>query len=288
MFSDRDYIRRPAGSGAPPRLPPLTMTTTLILVTVVVFIAQCVTPGHAVDGLLCLAVEPLRHGQVWRLLSYILVHGGFWHILFNMWALFMFGRMLEPHLGRWRLLALYLLSGLIGAGAWLLCNWTGTEPVVGASGSVCGIVMATAMLFPNARIMLLLPPVPLKLKTFVVVFAIVEVFSELAIHDNIAHIAHLGGLAGGFFIMQWHMPSYSLRNLFNWIHNPFRRKWKLHEKPAADRPLRAEPLEAGADSAEFMRNVDRVLDKIGREGINSLTPDERRTLERARERLRQK
>ena len=287
MFSDRDYIRRSSGSGAPPRLPPLTMTTTLILVTVIVFLAQLLTAGHAVDGLLCLAAEPLRHGQFWRLLSYIVVHGGFWHILFNMWALFMFGRMLEPHLGRWRFLALYLVSGLIGAGTWLLCNWNGVESVVGASGSVCGVVMATAILFPNARIMLLLPPVPLKLKTFVVVFAVIEVFSELTLHDNIAHIAHLGGMAGGFFFMQWHRPDYRLRNLFGWIKNPFRRKWQLHAKPVADanRPRRAEPEE---DSADFTRNVDRVLDKIGREGINSLTPDERRTLERARERLRQK
>jgi membrane associated rhomboid family serine protease len=297
MFADRDYNRpRPAARFA---LPPLSMTALLISVTAVVFLAQLAFPGSRdvlgqanpspVEEWLWLTAEPVRHGQVWRLLTYIFLHGGFWHILLNMWGLFMFGRSLEQRLGRWRFLALYLVSGLIGAGTWLLLNWGSPVPVIGASGSVCGVVMATAMLFPDVRVILLIPPVPLKLKTFIVVFAVVEIFSELAIHDGIAHIAHLGGMLGGFFFMQHHLPRYSFGRLFGRIPNPFRRKWRLHTNPAASAGRGA--ASGGADSADggdTMHDVDRVLDKIGREGINSLTAAERDVLERARERLRQR
>ncbi len=288
MFADRDYNKSSAASRARPSV---SMVRALLWVTIAVFLLQWIwtrPDGYdPVTGALCLHAEAIRHGQLWRLLTYIFVHGGLLHIAFNMWGLFVFGRVLEPHLGRWRFLALYLVSGLIGGGLWLLLNWNGGVPVVGASGSLFGVMMATAMLFPNVRIMLLIPPVPMKLKTFVAVFAVIEVVSELGTsiggwRDGIAHVAHLGGLLGGFLFMQQYMPRYSLRGLFPRIPNPFRRKWKLHESA---RP----PATAGADSPEeSMAGVDRVLDKIGREGIGSLTTAEQRILERARERLRQR
>lgn len=288
MFSDRDYNRPSSRSAFRP--PQVSMVTAILFATVGTFLLQVIWSradgSDPVTDFLCLHAESVRHGQVWRLLTYALVHGGFWHIFVNMWGLFLFGRLLEQRLGRGRFLALYVVSGLIGAGTWLLLNWNSPVPVVGASGSLFGVMMAAAMLFPDVRVMLLIPPVPLKLKTFVAVYAVAEVFLELGgsfarLHDNVAHIAHLGGLLGGFLFMQHHLPRYNLSRLFSRIPNPFRRTWKLHPKPSPGAPGSA----AGGDT---MHDVDSVLDKIGREGINSLTEAERSVLERARERLRQR
>jgi len=282
MLSDRDYMndRQSRWPGQH-----TSIVTLLIWANVIVFVLQFLSTDRLTD-VLCLSAPGVRHLELWRLGTYMFVHGGFLHILFNMWPLYLFGRLLEERIGGTRFLHLYLVSGLLGGLVWLFFNWNSPEPVVGASGAVFGVLMAAAMTFPNQKIMLLLPPVEMRLKTFVAVFAAIEIFSEFGQatgtwNDRIAHLAHLGGMLGGFLYMRRIMPDFRIR-VRDWWRNLIRRRPGPPSADADDRTGDALP------PAEFQREVDRILDKIGREGLAGLTIEERKTMERARKRLRER
>ncbi len=135
--------------------------------------------------LLALNPEAIRQFQIWRLVTYMFAHGGIMHIMLNMWGLYLFGKMIEQHLGRFSFINLFLVSGVIGGLVWLGFNWSGENAyVVGASSALFGVMLAAALLFPNEKILLLLPPVVLKLKTFVAIYAGVEIIFELTKFDT--------------------------------------------------------------------------------------------------------
>jgi len=292
--------------------------------------------GLDITNLLTLHPYYLRRGEVWRLGTYMFAHGGLAHLFFNMWGLYLFGRLVEDRLGPQRFLRLYLISGVIGGLAWLLANWWGiiavrldprlsdatlaalhqlgaqvgsfdgqvlaTGPVsaflkvpgvsvlealggvVGASGAVFGVMMAAAMTAPNLRILLLLPPVPMKLKTFVTVYALIEVimaWRSAASHggSRIAHLAHLGGLAGAFLYMR-HLGHDSPWSLWRARIAAWRARW-------ARRRFRVSTEGTMPGGGPSSAEVDRILDKIGHEGIQSLTEAERQTLQEAGRRFRE-
>ena len=146
--------------------------------------------------------------RIWQLLTYMFMHGSWSHIFFNMFALWMFGYVLENYWGSRRFLFYYLVCG-IGAG---LCNlivpgWTIT---VGASGAVYGILLAFGMMFPNERIYLYFI-MPIKAKWFVIGYAAIELLDGLFMtSDGIAHFAHLGGmLVGLILILYWRKHPFS-------------------------------------------------------------------------------
>ena len=282
MLSDRDYMsQRPRWQQGQHQGP--SIVTLLIWANVVVFGLQYLVN---IDTVLWLSAPEFRRLELWRLGTYMFCHGSFWHIFMNMWGLHMFGRPLEERLGGTRFVHLYLVSGAIGGLTWLLFNWNSMYPVLGASGALFGVMMAAAMMFPNQQIMLLLPPIPMKLKTFVAVYAGLEIFFELtSLEAGVAHLAHLGGLLGGFLYMRNAMGRPILDEVGQRLRNLFRRRPRGPEPRPFD-PTVGGTSEPAGDGAEFLREVDRVLDKIGRDGLNSLTPDERRVLERARDRLK--
>jgi membrane associated rhomboid family serine protease len=159
-----------------------------------------------------------------QFLSYMFMHGSFDHIFFNMFGLFMFGPVLEQVWGGKRFLFFYLFTG-VGAGIVQELFWTyqllpyigsaatniifqgGIEPItIGASGAIFGILLAFAMIFPDAKLMLFFLPIPIKAKYFVPMYAFVELFLGVAQFsgDNVAHFAHLGGaLFGLILILIW-------------------------------------------------------------------------------------
>jgi membrane associated rhomboid family serine protease len=145
-----------------------------------------------------LVLYPVGQGfHPWQLLTYQFVHANFDHIFFNMFALWMFGYVLENYWGMWRFILYYLLCG-IGAG--LCCLLMGT-PTVGASGAVYGILLAFGMMFPNERIYLYFL-VPIKAKWFVIIFGAIELIDGIFMSgDGIAHFAHLGGMLTGLIIL---------------------------------------------------------------------------------------
>jgi len=165
-----------------------------------------------------------------QIVTHMFMHGSMLHIFSNMFALFMFGAMLERVWGPNRFLIFYFITGLgaallhTGVQAFIIHNFTGSfapgmdavyefqqvtalyhAPTVGASGAVFGILVAFGMLFPNSEIMLLLFPVPIKAKYFVVIYVVWELYRGIVMDpsDNVAHFAHLGGALFGFLLVKY-------------------------------------------------------------------------------------
>jgi membrane associated rhomboid family serine protease len=147
---------------------------------------------------------------IWQLLTYGFLHGSWSHIIFNMLALFMFGAPLEYTWGQKRYLAYYLVC-MVGAGlcqlvvgAWMMAQGSGAYPTIGASGAIFGLLLAYGMLFPNQRVMLLIPPIPMKARTLVIVYGLFELFVGFTgLQPGVAHFAHLGGMLFGWMMIRY-------------------------------------------------------------------------------------
>ncbi len=145
----------------------------------------------------------------WQLVTYGFLHGSLAHLFFNMLALFMFGAQLEHTWGPKRFLTFYAVC-VVGAGlcqlgvvTWSLSQGGYPYPTLGASGGVFGLLLAYGMLFPNQRIMLLFPPIPMRARTFVIVYGLVElVMGITGTRSGVAHFAHLGGMLFGWLLIQ--------------------------------------------------------------------------------------
>ncbi|TVR15531.1 MAG: rhomboid family intramembrane serine protease [Balneolaceae bacterium] len=138
-----------------------------------------------------------------QLVTYMFLHAGFGHIIFNLFALWIFGQGIENFWGTKRFATYYFLTGI---GAALIHMWIGGTgaPTVGASGAVYGILLAFGMMFPDRYIMLLIPPIPIKAKYFVAIFGVFELVSGLMRPDSgIAHFAHLGGMVVGYILIKY-------------------------------------------------------------------------------------
>lgn len=182
---------------------PRSAVGNLLLLNVVVFLAQTLLLKV---NFMPYALHDFGAGfEVWQLVTYMFMHGGFSHLFFNMFALWMFGRQLEYDLGLKRFLVYYFVCG-IGAGVVnLIVNMLmGTYGItVGASGAVFGILLAFGMMHPNDKIMLLIPPIPIKAKWFVIIYGVIELLEGVRASDNVAHFAHLGGMLFGAILLLW-------------------------------------------------------------------------------------
>jgi rhomboid family protein len=185
------------------RMPPVTQS--LVIANVAVFLLQSLLPGLIGPfALWPLGAASASGGQVsfeaWQLVTYAFLHGGFTHLLFNMFALYMFGSAIEQVVGRRRYVAYYFVCVVSAAIAQLVVTRAlgGIYPTVGASGGVFGLLFAYAVYFPHNRVMLLFPPIPLPSRVFVVIYAAIELFLGVTgSQAGVAHFAHLGGLVGG-------------------------------------------------------------------------------------------
>lgn len=151
------------------------------------------------------ALWPLGHPlfEPWQLVTYMFLHGGFMHIIFNLFALWIFGQAIENFWGTKRFTIYYFLTG-IGAALIHMFIGGGGAPTVGASGAVYGILLAFGMMFPDRYIMLLIPPIPIKAKYFVAIFGAIELLSGVfRPGSGIAHFAHLGGMIVGFILIKY-------------------------------------------------------------------------------------
>lgn len=170
----------------------------------------------------------------WQPVTHMFMHGGFWHLLFNMYTLYLFGSVLERVWGTKKFLVFYFVTG-IGAAAihtgveWLqMQSWLGQAaqgsiaaqtaihalkitPTVGASGAIYGVLMGYAMLYPDSLLTLFIPPVTLKAKWFVLIFAAIELLTGVTgTGGGIAHFAHLGGLVFGFLLIWYWKKRHTL------------------------------------------------------------------------------
>ncbi|MCH8567979.1 MAG: rhomboid family intramembrane serine protease [Balneolales bacterium] len=142
----------------------------------------------------------------WQLISYMFLHGGFGHIFFNMFALWIFGTAIEDAWGTKRFVQYYFIAGLGAAVIHMLIT---PSAVIGASGGVFGILLAFGMMFPERRIYMLLIPVGIKAKYFVVLYGALELMLGISsLQTGIAHFAHLGGMVVGFLLIKyWKLPT---------------------------------------------------------------------------------
>ena len=180
----------------------------LIIINVLVFIIQSVFDGTATDNFLDLkitskiALYPYvsEFFRPYQLVTHMFAHGGFFHILLNMYALWMFGTVLEKVWGPKRFLIFYFVCGLASGVAQMFLSH---EPAVGASGAIMGLLAAFGYLFPNTQFFIIPIPVPVKAKYLVMIVAALDLFGgfQPGSSDNIAHFAHLGGLVMGLILV---------------------------------------------------------------------------------------
>jgi membrane associated rhomboid family serine protease len=215
------------------------VTKNLIAINVLVFLATIVLDryGYDLNSLLGLHLFLADDFKPFQIVTYMFMHGGFMHLFFNMFALYMFGRVLEMVWGPKRFLIFYVFTG-VGAGiiqeivqylyySTQLSMYSGVDfgaglivpmaqylnmwVTVGASGAVYGILLAFAMNFPNERLFVMPFPFPIKAKYFVLIFGAIELFTGLgnSAGDNVAHFAHLGGMLFGLIlILYWRKKGY--------------------------------------------------------------------------------
>lgn len=293
-----------------------TVTKNLLIINCLAFIAGFIVPGIADWGGLHFFMA--SDFNIIQFITYQFLHGGFTHIFFNMFALWMFGRIMESVWGSKKFLFYYLSCG-VGAGliqevaqffefyyiisaqvpnvsfselfqiakneAGALNSWN----TIGASGAVYGILLAFGMTFPNERMFIFPLPVPIKAKWLVIGYAAFELFlASSSSGDGVAHMAHLGGMLFGFFMIRYWNKQASFnrssgQDFFDSLKRNFEQRMK---KPEQKNPnMHAE--QGGAKETDWEYNarkkanqeeIDRILDKIRVSGYDSLTKEEKKTL----------
>lgn len=246
--------------------------------------------------------------HVFQLVTYMFMHGGWEHIILNMFMLWMFGAVMERVWGPKRFIIYYLFCG-IGAGLMqeiaqfvqfyiiaadsgygfsqlmqvaaandgALSQWT----TVGASGAIYALLLAFGMLFPDERMFIIPIPIPIKAKWMVMGSIVVELFSALASPGSqVAHLAHLGGMVFGFLLIRyWQQHPYSDglqggRQFFNTM----RSRWESSKIKQQERRKENPDWDYNAQKKADQEEIDRILDKIRKSGYDSLTRDEKQIL----------
>lgn len=197
-----------------------TVTKNLVAINILMFIATLVNENFMVANF-AMFYPASPFFKPWQILTHMFMHGGFWHIFFNMYSLLMFGSILERSLGPKKYLIFYFVTGLGAVALHTGVEWLQARvfiangiaqayqqllvtPTLGASGAIYGVLIGFAMLYPQARLMLIFPPIPVKAKWLVIIFAAIELFSGInGIQDGVAHFAHLGGMLFGWLLIRW-------------------------------------------------------------------------------------
>ncbi|MCR4295156.1 MAG: rhomboid family intramembrane serine protease [Elusimicrobia bacterium] len=252
----------------------------LMIANIVGFLIGLVVPDmHNLFGLV--PQQVLFHRWIWQPVTYLFLHGNLWHLFFNLFALWMFGMPVEAQWGERDFLKYYFLCGLGAAAAHLALAPHSGIPVIGASGSVYGLLVAFAMLYPDAVVYLYFL-IPIKAAHMALLFGAIEFFAgATGSTPGVARFAHLGGMLTGYlYIRWWWVAKIQLKALWR------RARSAEPEDEPAPRPIprrAAKPKAAPAPSND-MAEVDRILDKILSDGLESLTDEERGIMHRYSER----
>ena len=296
-----------------------TITKSLLIINIVAFIV-CVfmgsdgTGGYLLNDLLGLHVVLSPDFHVYQLITYMFMHGGWDHLFFNMFALWMFGCVVERVWGPRKFLFYYISCG-VGAGLFqeaaqlvqfymmaseqisqfglpevIRANAAGlsTWTTVGASGAIYAILLAFGMIFPEERIFIFPLPIPIKAKWFVMIYAGIELFSAISTTgDNVAHLAHLGGMVFGFFMIRYwknHPTQGYGKSQGEQFFDNLRSAWEQRSKKTADSGRQHTTGTGNPDwnynarKQQEQAETDRILDKIRKNGYDSLTSEEKRHL----------
>ncbi|MDR3237956.1 MAG: rhomboid family intramembrane serine protease [Spirochaetia bacterium] len=267
---------------------PITpMVKRLLIINGAIFLIQLAAGsyGYTMQQIFGLSHEGLVHEfKLWQIFTYMFLHGGWLHIIFNLLTLWMFAGSLEEIWGSKFFIKYYIYCG-IGAGIFIAAmNYyiystvsTAPVPTIGASGALYGILLAYGMTWPNREVLLYFF-IPVKIKYLVIMFGLIEFFGTLNSASGgggISHIGHIGGLISGFVILKFfhskqNRPAVKTANQKNPI-SAFLKKRRLEKKKRQiEKKIKAKNL------------IDSLLEKIARQGMSSLTPEEKKDLEWAR------
>ena len=294
-----------------------TMTKNLLVVNVLAFMATFVLERSGIDLTRMLGLHFFLASEfhIYQFITYMFLHGGFTHILFNMFALWMFGSVIERVWGPKKFLFYYICCG-IGAGftqelvqyitysmegiaAYQYVNAGGVQmttdayinlwTTIGASGAVYGILLAFGMIFPNERLFIIPFPFPIKAKWLIVGYIAIELFSAMSgPGDGVAHMAHLGGMLFGFLLIRYWQKHPDSSNRFGRsrgqeFFDNLKRKYDARQNQqhmkAEHTDLRRETDEEyNARQRKNQEEIDAILDKIRKSGYDSLTKEEKKKL----------
>lgn len=296
-----------------------TVTKNLLIINFLVFAATYVLGLRGIDLESYLALHYFEASgfHPYQFFTYMFMHGSFYHILFNMFALWMFGRIIEQVLGPSRYLFYYMVCGL---GAGLLqevvqyIHFSGYEVItealsvsgevvhgkyfviddkavsmdifhtVGASGSIYGILLAFGMFFPEERMFIIPIPFPIKAKYFVFGYALLELLLGMSgARDGVAHMAHIGGMLFGLLlILYWRKNNrggYGKKDNFQAIKKFFSNMSKPRMKVTRGEAFKhGEDMNYNAQQRANDAEIDRILDKVKRHGYGCLTEEEKKRL----------
>ena len=295
---NRDYMRAGGGGGRgmqirPPRQ--WSVVTWLIVINLVVFLVQHIflQPNVGQGGEKhwgALGNEAITGWKVHTFVTSIFIHGHLLHLLFNMFGLFIFGRILLNLIGSKQFLLLYFVAGILSGMVSLGVHWGDNSYSVGASGSVIAIVIATCFSMPELGGRLLFPPIEVKFKHiawFIIGMEILRLVMMLVsgrtsftdTNTNIGVVAHLGGIAVGWAYIKFFRKSAGFQDSFG---------FGAQSSPAPRRKKKSKPKKERKPKkpkAFVSKDVDAILDKISSEGMQSLTPEERKILDQRSEEL---
>lgn len=197
-----------------------TVTKNLVAINILMFIATLINENFMVANF-AMFYPASPFFKPWQILTHMFMHGGFWHIFFNLYSLLMFGSILERSLGPKKFLIFYFVTGLGAVALHTGVEWMQAivfiangavdayqgllvTPTLGASGAIYGVLIGFAMLYPQARLTLIFPPIPMTAKWLVIIFAAIELFFGInGIQEGVAHFAHLGGMLFGWLLIRW-------------------------------------------------------------------------------------
>lgn len=282
-LADRDYYREPPPrSGFLANLTPVVKAILIVNIAVFILDYYVLAPATGYYVLGSYGAFTITQGllgfELWRFVTFQFLHGGLMHILFNSVALYFFGPWLERYFGPKRFLIFYLLCGVAGAVFYTLISYIGilpfmpNTPLIGASAGIYGILIGVAYIAPNLRVRLLFPPIELSMRQLAIALVCIGVVFVLFKLDNAGGEAgHLGGAILGYFLMRSGIlkPGTSIS-----IHRPraFNQQTESKLRPRT----RVDINETN--------EVDAILDKVSKEGFQSLTDAEKETLKRAAQR----
>ena len=275
------------------------MTKNLLIINVLVFLAQYILNSeHPAANVLgyygSLHFFMVEDFHIYQFLTYMFLHGSFTHILFNMFAVWMFGSVMERVWGPKKFLFYYIVCG-VGAGIIqeLVQLWQLVDiPTLGASGAVYGILLAFGMIFPNERMFIIPFPFPIKAKWLIVGYIAIELFSAMSgPGDGVAHMAHLGGMLFGYLLIRYwrNHPDSSQRfgrSYGQEFFDNLRRKYedrqhnqRMHaEQTRWEERRRETDEEYNVRQKQNQEEIDAILDKIRKSGYDSLTKEEKKKL----------
>ncbi|UDQ99132.1 rhomboid family intramembrane serine protease [Lentisphaerota bacterium WC36G] len=258
----------------------------------------------------------VTHLWLWQYVTSMFMHGDFSHILFNMYGLFLFGKLVAPILGVKRFLALYFFSGIFGGLVYtaVAALSGGQYFLIGASGAVMGITVACGMLLPNFQFMMLFFPTPIKAKTLVIIYIILNVLYQFAPFGdtNVAYVAHLGGALGAYIFLKiiYRKNAYMIWDPFvglfgkKGLHKTMTKQYRAKDinrknsnsvEPNAQDQNKYDRFSINDRKTKFsssekisQREIDYLLNKISEQGVKALTEEEFQKLKQIRKQVQKR